>query len=161
MRKPVWLNLGCSTNVMPGYVNVDKREFSYAEMGFASCLEADLEGDWRWCEDSTVDYILAADIIEHLRDKIHTMNEMWRVLRPGGVVRIDVPTTDGPGAWQDPTHVSFWNANSFFYFEDGNPHRERFGKDYGIKARFKIINKSIELLPNNVRKLTITLEAVK
>lgn len=29
---------------------------------------------------------------------------------------IEVPSTDGRGAWQDPTHVSFWNENSFWYY---------------------------------------------
>ena len=26
------------------------------------------------------------------------------------------PSTDGRGAFQDPTHVSFWNSNSFWYY---------------------------------------------
>ena len=26
------------------------------------------------------------------------------------------PSTDGRGAFQDPTHVSFYNENSFWYF---------------------------------------------
>ena len=28
------------------------------------------------------------------------------------------PSTDGRGAFQDPTHVSFYNENSFWYFTD-------------------------------------------
>jgi hypothetical protein len=31
-------------------------------------------------------------------------------------MEILVPSTDGRGAFQDPTHVSFWNANTFAYF---------------------------------------------
>ena len=34
--------------------------------------------------------------------------------------RIEVPSTDGRGAWQDPTHVSFWNEHSFWYYTDRN-----------------------------------------
>jgi hypothetical protein len=63
---------------------------------------------------------------------------MWRVLKRGGVADIIVPSTAGPGAFQDPTHVSFWNERSFMYFENGNIYRERFAKSYGIKARFAI-----------------------
>ena len=33
---------------------------------------------------------------------------------------IEVPSTDGRGAWQDPTHVSFWNEHSFWYYTDRN-----------------------------------------
>ena len=32
------------------------------------------------------------------------------------MVIIEVPSTDGRGAFQDPTHVSFWNSNSFWYY---------------------------------------------
>ena len=44
------------------------------------------------------------------------MNEIHRVLAPGGILLSMTPSTDGRGAWQDPTHISFWNQNSFFYY---------------------------------------------
>jgi SAM-dependent methyltransferase len=75
----------------------------------------DLEKRWP-AEDSSVGLIRAQDAIEHLRDPLHTMSEAWRVLAPGGFFLIEVPSTDGRGAWQDPTHVSFWNHNSFWYY---------------------------------------------
>ncbi len=124
------------------------------------CQLADLSKPWPW-EDSSIDHIRAHDIIEHLADKIHTMNEAWRVLKPGGIFEIAVPTTDGPGAWQDPTHVSFWNRNSFMYFEAGNPHLVRFGRAYGIKCAFRILREQLEQVFDGVTKLTITLAAVK
>lgn len=73
--------------------------------------------DERWpLEDNSVGVIRAYDAIEHLVDPVHTMNEAYRVLAPGGFFLIEVPSTDGRGAWQDPTHVSFWNENSFWYY---------------------------------------------
>jgi SAM-dependent methyltransferase len=158
--KGLWLNLGCSDNLLKDFINVDIRRFSPEEARRYECFRWDLSNRWYW-EDSSVDYILARDIIEHLPDRILTMNEAWRVLKPGGLIQIEVPTTDGRGAFQDPTHVSFWNRNSFFYFEDGNPHRERFGKDYGITARFKIKQERQEKISDEVVKLYISLEAVK
>ena len=142
----LWLNLGCSDDYREGYVNVDLPEY-------------DLGDTWVWDDDS-VDYILARDIIEHLPDKIHTINEAWRVMKHGAVMTIEVPTTDGPGAFQDPTHVSYWNRNSFKYFEHGNIYRDRFAKDYGIVAAFKIRNDITEQSQDGPR-LTIILEAVK
>ena len=44
------------------------------------------------------------------------MAEIHRVLCHGGWAFIEVPSTDGRGAWQDPTHISYWNKNSFFYY---------------------------------------------
>lgn len=75
----------------------------------------DLNARWP-AEESTVGVIRAYDAIEHLKDPIHTMNEAYRVLAPGGFFLIRVPSTDGRGAFQDPTHVSFWNENSFWYY---------------------------------------------
>ena len=67
---------------------------------------------------STVGIIRAHDILEHLSDPVHLLNECYRVLAPGGWLNISVPSTDGRGAFQDPTHVSFWNENSFWYYTD-------------------------------------------
>jgi len=66
--------------------------------------------------DNSVGVINASHIIEHLRDPIKTMREIHRVLVHGGWAFIEVPSTDGRGAWQDPTHISFWNENSFWYY---------------------------------------------
>jgi hypothetical protein len=46
------------------------------------------------------------------------MSEAFRVLKPGGTFDIDVPSTNGMGAFQDPTHKSFWNVNSFLYYNE-------------------------------------------
>lgn len=78
-------------------------------------LGHDLDEPWPLA-DNSVGVIRAMDAIEHLVDPIHTMNEAYRVLAPGGFLLITVPSTDGRGAWQDPTHVSFWNENSFWYY---------------------------------------------
>jgi SAM-dependent methyltransferase len=60
--------------------------------------------------------INASHLLEHLRDPLHIMKEIHRVLVDGGWAFIEVPSTDGRGAWQDPTHVSYWNENSFWYY---------------------------------------------
>ena len=66
--------------------------------------------------DNSVGVLNASHIIEHLHDKHKIMSEIHRVLADGGWAFIEVPSTDGRGAWQDPTHVSFWNQNSFWYY---------------------------------------------
>lgn len=160
-----WLNLGACDDIRKNFENVDLsfpaeiyEKFAGDEETSLTC--ADLNERWPW-NYSEVDYIKADDIFEHLKDKIHTMNEAWRVLKNRGLLTINVPTTDGQGAWQDPTHVSFWNRNSFFYFTDGDPHRIRFGEAYGIRAKFKVLRFQHHRLPDNVVKLDIVLECVK
>ncbi len=147
------LNLGCSDANEPGYTNVD--------IVPPTDLLWDLsQTPWPWDTDA-ISHIRAADIIEHLPDKIATMNEIWRVLKPGGTVEIKVPTTDGPGAWQDPQHVSFWNRNSFLYYTRGIAEYERFHVAYGITACFEVVSERKHQWPNGVVDLNIILRAVK
>jgi len=149
---PLMLNLGCGPSVLPGFVNVDLHPGPNVQV-------ADLRQPWPW-PDSSVAYLYASHIIEHLPDKIFTMNELWRVLQPGATALIHVPTTEGPGAWQDPTHVSFWNRRSFLYFEAGSPYREGFAERYGIRARLRTVWMSITPTPDGPQ-LSILLQAVK
>lgn len=66
--------------------------------------------------DKSVGVIRAYDALEHIVDKQKIMSEIHRVLIPGGMLISQTPSTDGRGAWQDPTHVSFWNENAFWYW---------------------------------------------
>ena len=124
------LNLGCSSAHHEGFTNVD--------LCPPADVIADLNGEWPW-EDSSIDYILGIDIIEHLTNKINTMNEIWRVLKPEGVAELEVPTTNGECAFADPTHVSFWNSKSFSYFLVGHPYRCQYAEAYGIRAKFTVV----------------------
>jgi O-antigen biosynthesis protein len=98
--------LGGGLNSRPGYVTIDQE---------GGDITADLN-DGIPLEDNSVGVMNASHIIEHLRDPLKTMREIHRVLHHGGWAFIEVPSTDGRGAWQDPTHVSYWNENSFWYY---------------------------------------------
>lgn len=78
-------------------------------------ITADLNSKWPF-KDGSVGVIRASDALEHLKDPIHVMKEAWRVLAPNGWFLTNTPSTDGRGAFQDPTHISFWNSNSFWYY---------------------------------------------
>lgn len=100
------LDLGGRFGATAGYETVDRREADVC---------CDLERRWPF-EDGSVGVVRAFDVFEHLRDTLHTMRELYRVLAPGGYAIIQVPSTDGRGAFQDPTHCSWWNENSFLYY---------------------------------------------
>lgn len=119
------LNLGCNQRAAKAegnhveVTNVDLEH--YPGVNVACDLN---EIPWPF-ESDHYDRVVGYDVIEHLQSPICTMNEIWRVLKPGGVADILVPSTDGRGAWQDPTHVfnpvtrttgSYWNQNSFPYY---------------------------------------------
>jgi O-antigen biosynthesis protein len=90
--------------------------------------------------------IRAYDFLEHVphcRDSscthkppfcvVGVMNEIYRVLVAGGWLLSGTPSTDGRGAFQDPTHCSWWNPNSFWYYT----RRQQQQYVPGIAARFQ------------------------
>ena len=102
------LDLGGRINSQEGFETVDL---------INADIIADLNEKWPF-ENNSVGVIRASHIFEHLKDSIFTMNEAYRVRAPGGWLFIEVPSTAGAGAFQDPTHISFWNENSFLYYTD-------------------------------------------
>jgi hypothetical protein len=94
--------------------------------------------------DSSVGAIRAVDFLEHIphcRDSrcehkhcvVGLVNEVYRVLVAGGWFLTGTPSTDGRGAFQDPTHCSFWNRNSWFYYTRAE--QQKYVR--GIKAQFQ------------------------
>ena len=75
----------------------------------------DLRETWPFA-DGSVGAFRAFDALEHLPDKLHTMSEIHRCLAPGGWLLSMTPSATGPGAFQDPTHVSYWVEDSFRYY---------------------------------------------
>ena len=110
LRGLLKVDIGGGLFPRPGYMTIDQEG---ADVNWDLDLGIPLE-------DNSVGVLNASHIIEHLRDPIRTMREIHRVLAHGGWAMIEVPSTDGRGAWQDPTHVSFWNEHSFWYYTDRN-----------------------------------------
>jgi hypothetical protein len=79
-----------------------------------------------------VDEIRAYHILEHLHpeNKVKVMALFWDLLKPDGILKIEVPMFPCPASVQDPTHLSFWNVESFYYFTKGNPFGEGFKNRY-------------------------------
>ena len=65
------------------------------------------------------DFITATEVIEHLRHPIQTLNLLWKILKPGGVLGImteTVPDHKLFSEWyykRDPTHICFFSYATF------------------------------------------------
>jgi len=116
----VKLDLGCGSSCAEGFVGVDVRPLPNV------AIVADLTQRWPF-EDSSIEAIRASHFFEHLAEPLRTMDEAYRILVPGGMLEIDVPSTNGMGAFQDPTHRSFWNINSFLYYDRACPLGSMYG----------------------------------
>ena len=110
LRGLLKVDLGGGVDPKPGYLIIDKED------GDINC---DLN-EGIPLPDNSVGVLNATHILAQLRDPIKSMREIHRVLAHGGWAFIQVPSTDGRGAWQDPTHVSYWNEHSFWYYTDYN-----------------------------------------
>lgn len=120
-------DLGGGISCPAGWTSVDVHD---AE------VNADLNQKWPF-KDNSVAVFRAHDFIEHVKDQIHVMNEAYRCLAHGGLFLIEVPSTDGRGAFQDPSHVSFWNENSFWYYT--REQQQRYIRHLGINAKFQAV----------------------
>ncbi len=105
------LDLGAAHNKAAGYLGVDRQSQDGVDLVMDVSDGIDMP-------DSSVGVIRAVDFLEHIPDKIALFNELHRVLAHGGLLLSLTPSTDGRGAFQDPTHVAYYNENSFWYFTD-------------------------------------------
>jgi len=148
------IDLGCGPWKAEGFIGVD------IAPGPGVDLVADLSQRFPFA-DSSVDRVRAHDLVEHLADRIHTMNEIWRICKPDGLVDIRVPSTDGRGAFQDPTHISFWNINSFKYYCIEFPAYLKLCHTYGFRGEFKLEHLSEEASDDGVIHVNVLLRAIK
>lgn len=105
------LNLGCGYRKIDGFVNIDIR----SEVGPDFILDLTKPLPFK---TNSIARIRAFDVIEHLyaNDVINLIREIHRVLKPNGFFHFFVPSTEGRGAFQDLTHKSFFNINTWIYF---------------------------------------------
>jgi acetyltransferase-like isoleucine patch superfamily enzyme/SAM-dependent methyltransferase len=150
----VRVDLGCGPRKAPGFIGVD----IFPAPGVD--IVADLSVSFPF-EDCSVDVVRAHDFIEHLPDRLRTMNEIWRICKHGALVDLFVPSSDGRGAFQDPTHVSFWNVNSFQYFTVENPAYLELCQCYGFRGAFSFVGLKQYESPDNVIHVHALLKAVK
>jgi len=126
------LNLGSGDQRMPAAVNVDMRPSTGAEV-----IHDLNELPWPF-SDEEFDCVYALDILEHLDSVVDTLEEIHRILKPGGVAEIRYPHWQSENSWIDPTHKWHLHERSLNYFD---PTTE-IGKKYGYysECKFKILD---------------------
>jgi predicted SAM-dependent methyltransferase len=81
-----YVNLGCGERIHPDWINIDLRAQK------PGVLEHDLAGGIPLSSNSA-DAVYSAAMLEHLRrqDVTQVLKETYRVLKPGGILRVGVP----------------------------------------------------------------------
>lgn len=127
------LNLGAGNKIIADAINHDriKHRDEIAVVHDLNVLP------WPW-PDNSFDFIVARAVLEHLRlNLVESLNECWRILRPGGQLFIKLPHWQSDVAYQDPTHYWQFSLHSLDQFD---PDTQR-GKDYAFytERKWKIL----------------------
>ncbi len=119
---PRILNLGCGNRVMADALNHDS--FAHRpEIGAVHDLNVT---PWPW-KDCSFDQVVAFSVLEHLNiDLVGSLDECWRILRPGGQLSLKLPHWNSDSAHDDPTHRFYFSLHSLDQFD---PETKR-GREY-------------------------------
>lgn len=128
------LDLGCGKNkVAPDFLGVDSIGFPGVD------LVCDLSKTWPW-KDGSIDEIHCSHMIEHLEpdERIHFVNEMYRVLKIGAKATIIAPHWASCRATGDLTHKWPPISEFWFYYLDAKwrevnaPHNSKYTCHFAI-----------------------------
>lgn len=118
-REAIWsgrervLHIGSGARKLPGATTVDVLELPGVD------VVHDLDSmPWPF-EAGSFDLVYAHNVLEHLDDQVSVMEEIHRLLKPGGRVVITVPYFRSVDAWSDLTHRHFYTAASMDTFLKG------------------------------------------
>jgi SAM-dependent methyltransferase len=121
------VDIGCGTKKVADAVGVD----AFALPGVD--IVHDLDSFPYPFPTDSVDEVHISHVLEHLQDVIATMEELWRICKPGATVHIRVPHYTGALAWKDPTHRRSFTSESFRYFGENS-------YSYYSRARFQVLS---------------------
>lgn len=109
------LDIGCGENKQEGFIGMDIRDMKGVDI-----VHDVTKYPWPLPDDSVL-LALASHLVEHINPAdfgfINFMNEVWRVMKPGGEWMMVLPYAGSPGYWQDPTHVNPCNEVTWHYFD--------------------------------------------
>ena len=100
------INLGCGTNIRPGFVNIDICKHD----GVDIVHNLDV---FPWpIKDNSADFVMAFDVLEHVRESEKFLEELHRILKTGGIAEIRVPHFRSDAAYAIFGHRNFYHENA-------------------------------------------------
>lgn len=110
------LNLGCGYDYREGWVNADLNGQAKID------VSVDLNKLPLPFADNSFDYVFSAHTIEHVEEDmaLPLMIELWRVLKPNGILELRMPHFSHYSALTGFAHKRAFSINSFhIFFEEG------------------------------------------
>ena len=133
------LDVGCGNNKIPGSTGIDLVAGSQADIVHDLTVTP-------WPLDSDrYEVVRLWSVLEHLRDVVAVVSEVYRVSKSGATVIIGVPHFSSVKAFSDPTHAHFFSSSFMDYFIDGTEFSRTFG--FYSQARFRLDERRVTLSP--------------
>jgi SAM-dependent methyltransferase len=126
------LDLGCGKKKYPGSIGVDINPDSDADIIY------DLNYFPYPFRSNTFDLIICDNVLEHLDNPLLVMEEIHRILKSGGVLKIIVPHFSSDDSYSDITHRHYFSFRSFDIFAQNTHHFY-----FYTNVRFDIVDKKI------------------
>ncbi len=108
------LDVGCGGRKLPGAVGMDTLSLAGVDV-----VHDANNIPWPF-EAGTFELVFLNHALEHVGNLVAVMDEIHRVLRPGGRLVVQVPYFRSVDAFNDPTHTHFFTAGSLDYFIEGS-----------------------------------------
>lgn len=151
INKASTIDLGCGKEIRNPFLASTLHGIDLFDDAEKGIVGADLNIEKIPFPDSSFEYCTAYDFIEHVPRLLYCpnrrfpfielMNEIFRVLKPGGIFFSVTPAFPEPEAFQDPTHVNFITQDTFrYYFCD----QFLWAKMYGFNGKFKLVAQNMD-----------------
>ena len=132
VSRPLILNIGCGQDWHEDALNIDIKETGTED------LVLDISQPWKnintfhdtqrfglvHLSERSFDIIEASCVLEHVKNLTLTLQNIAKLLKPGGWLFLRFPHQDSLGAWQDPTHVRGMNEHLFKYLNEWSEYIE-------------------------------------
>jgi predicted SAM-dependent methyltransferase len=121
------IDLGCGRSKGRGYIGLDITPFKGVD------VVCDLERGIP-LRSNVASAVRGSHVLEHIRNSVLIMQEIYRICRPGARVNLRLPYYTSIGAFKDPTHRSFFTEETFEYFSS----HQWSGFHYGFDVNFVV-----------------------
>jgi hypothetical protein len=139
LGKHIKINIGSGETHLHGFYNLDLMPLDGID------IVADLNNPLDQLPDNCVCEIYSRHTFEHVHNIMGLMQEIHRIVHPGGTIQIIVPHFSNIYSFSDPTHVRFFGLYTMNYFVPTHlqPSKRKVPSYYG-NSQFDIDSINIE-----------------
>lgn len=114
------IDFGCGTSKKQGFIGVDIIQLPGVD------VVHNLDQFPYPFEDNEIEEVWMDQVLEHLKEPMLVVEELYRICKNDAVIHIGVPYFRSLYAAIDPTHRNFFSVYWFSYFDPSHPFNARY-----------------------------------